>query len=192
MPGAWNTHLHEFPVPMAHHGSFRACREPYWLLQALVRCAIGVEGQEVKPHIKLYCTFTCLPVHLHALFGQSSMHILSMLGVLRVFLHFEAVNNACYVWVNGQQLGYSQDSCLPAEFEVTTVLQPGRNLLSVQVLLCNISQLVSNSLDLLGSWNAAGFVLVNAVCRCCVSAMGVTWRTWITGGSLASTGECSY
>ncbi|EIE18998.1 hypothetical protein COCSUDRAFT_20201 [Coccomyxa subellipsoidea C-169] len=52
----------------------------------------------------------------------------------RVFLHFEAVNNACYVWVNGQQLGYSQDSCLPAEFEVTTVLQPGRNLLSVQVL----------------------------------------------------------
>lgn len=71
------------------------------------------------------------------------MHFVGMLDVEifdfpRVFLHFEAVNNAFYVWVNGQQLGYSQDSCLPAEFEITNVLQPGRNLLTVQVPFCHI------------------------------------------------------
>ncbi|CAL8464023.1 g3558 [Coccomyxa elongata] len=52
----------------------------------------------------------------------------------RIFLHFEAVNNAFYAWLNGTRLGYSQDSCLPAEFEITDVLQPGQNLLTVQVL----------------------------------------------------------
>jgi beta-galactosidase len=52
----------------------------------------------------------------------------------RVFLHFEAINNAAYVHVNGQEVGYSQDSCLPAEFDVTSFLRPGRNLVTVQVL----------------------------------------------------------
>ena len=53
----------------------------------------------------------------------------------RVFLQFDGVNNAFYVWMNGQPVGYSQDSCLPAEFDVTRFLQPGRNLVSVQASL---------------------------------------------------------
>jgi len=52
----------------------------------------------------------------------------------RLYLHFEGINSAAYVWANGQLLGYSQDSCLPAEFEATHVLRPGRNLVTVQVL----------------------------------------------------------
>ena len=51
----------------------------------------------------------------------------------RVFLRFEAVGSAFYCWLNGTWLGYSQDSCLPAEFDVTTALQPGANTLAVQV-----------------------------------------------------------
>ena len=47
-----------------------------------------------------------------------------------------------YAWLNGQLLGYSQDSCLPAEFEVTHLLQPGRNLLSVQVRLLLLKPLM--------------------------------------------------
>ena len=50
----------------------------------------------------------------------------------RLYLHFEGINSAAYVWANGQLLGYSQDSCLPAEFEATHVLRPGRNLVTVQ------------------------------------------------------------
>ena len=56
-----------------------------------------------------------------------------MCGPCRVFLHFGGVNNAFYVWVNGKEVGYSQDSCTPAEFEVTHLLKPGRNLVAVQV-----------------------------------------------------------
>ena len=51
-----------------------------------------------------------------------------------VCLAFEGVNNAFYVHVNGEEIGYSQDSCLPAEFDVTHALAPGRNLVAVQVM----------------------------------------------------------
>ncbi len=51
----------------------------------------------------------------------------------RLYLHLEGINSAAYVWANGRLLGYSQDSCLPAEFEATHVLRPGRNLVTVQV-----------------------------------------------------------
>ncbi|NLC55462.1 MAG: DUF4981 domain-containing protein [Armatimonadetes bacterium] len=51
----------------------------------------------------------------------------------RVFLTFEGVNSAFYVWVNGQQVGYSQGSHMPSEFDISDYLQPGENTLAVQV-----------------------------------------------------------
>ena len=51
----------------------------------------------------------------------------------RVFLLFEAVGSAFHCWINGEFVGYSQDSCLPAEFDVTAVLRPGTNVVAVQV-----------------------------------------------------------
>jgi len=51
-----------------------------------------------------------------------------------VFLHFEGVQGAMYVWVNGREVGYSQDSMTPAEFDVTRYLVEGQNMLAVQVL----------------------------------------------------------
>ncbi len=52
----------------------------------------------------------------------------------QVFLVFEGVDSACVVWMNGWQVGYSQGSHLPAEFNITPYLRPGENLLAVQVL----------------------------------------------------------
>ncbi|GAP07665.1 MAG TPA: glycoside hydrolase family 2 [Anaerolinea thermolimosa] len=52
----------------------------------------------------------------------------------RVFLLFEAVDSAFYVWVNGEMVGYSQDSRLPAEFDVTEFVKQGENQLAVQVM----------------------------------------------------------
>jgi beta-galactosidase len=52
----------------------------------------------------------------------------------RVFVHFAGVNSAFYLWVNGRPVGYSEDSMLPAEFDLTPFLQPGPNLLAAQVL----------------------------------------------------------
>src|SRR5919205_1161422 len=49
------------------------------------------------------------------------------------FLVLHGVNSACYVWVNGQRVGYSEDSRLPAEFDVTKYVRPGENTLAVEV-----------------------------------------------------------
>lgn len=51
----------------------------------------------------------------------------------RIYLQFDGVDSACYVWVNGQQVGYSEDSRTPAVFDVTSLLQPRENLLAVEV-----------------------------------------------------------
>nr|WP_273386391.1 glycoside hydrolase family 2 TIM barrel-domain containing protein [Cohnella zeiphila] len=50
-----------------------------------------------------------------------------------VHLVFEGVDSAFHVWVNGQPAGYSQGSHLPSEFDVTSLLKPGRNVLAVRV-----------------------------------------------------------
>lgn len=52
----------------------------------------------------------------------------------QVFVHFAGVKSAMYVWVNGQQVGYSQDSMTPAEFNITEFLKPGKNLVACQVI----------------------------------------------------------
>ncbi|CAL0328768.1 unnamed protein product [Lupinus luteus] len=55
----------------------------------------------------------------------------------RILLHFEAVDSAFCAWINGHPIGYSQDSRLPAEFEVTDFCHPCgsdlKNVLAVQV-----------------------------------------------------------
>jgi beta-galactosidase len=50
-----------------------------------------------------------------------------------VILHFGGVSSAMYVWINGEQVGYSEDSKTPAEFNITKYLKGGKNLLAVQV-----------------------------------------------------------
>ncbi|MBN1310311.1 MAG: DUF4981 domain-containing protein [Anaerolineae bacterium] len=51
----------------------------------------------------------------------------------RIFITFEGVNSAFYIWVNGELVGYSQGSRCPAEFNVTSYVHTGDNLLAVQV-----------------------------------------------------------
>jgi beta-galactosidase len=51
----------------------------------------------------------------------------------RVFLTFEGVESAFHLWVNGEEVGYSQDSRLPAEFDITRYLHPGTNVLALRV-----------------------------------------------------------
>jgi beta-galactosidase len=50
-----------------------------------------------------------------------------------VFLNFGAVSSAFYVWVNEKLVGYSEDSKVPAEFNITKYLKDGNNSLSVEV-----------------------------------------------------------
>jgi len=50
-----------------------------------------------------------------------------------VFIHFDGVESAFYLWINGKKVGYSQGSRLPAEFEITKSLRRGTNILAAEV-----------------------------------------------------------
>ena len=50
-----------------------------------------------------------------------------------LILHFGGVHSAFYVWINGQQVGYSQNSMSPAEFDITKYVRSGRNKIAVEV-----------------------------------------------------------
>lgn len=51
----------------------------------------------------------------------------------QVFIHFDGVESAFYLWINGKKVGYSQGSRTPAEFNITGYLREGRNVLAVEV-----------------------------------------------------------
>ena len=51
-----------------------------------------------------------------------------------VFLHLGSVTSNVYVWVNGRYVGYSEDSKMEAEFDISRYVKPGqRNLIALQV-----------------------------------------------------------
>ncbi|HUX56873.1 MAG TPA: glycoside hydrolase family 2 TIM barrel-domain containing protein [Bacteroidales bacterium] len=52
---------------------------------------------------------------------------------MSVVIHFGGVTSAFYIWVNGREVGYSQGSCLAAEFDITSFMKPGKNRVAVQV-----------------------------------------------------------
>lgn len=51
----------------------------------------------------------------------------------RVVLRIGAVEAGVHVYVNGKEAGYSQDSFTPAEFEISKLLKPGKNLIALKV-----------------------------------------------------------
>ncbi|UGQ49147.1 glycoside hydrolase family 2 TIM barrel-domain containing protein [Massilia endophytica] len=50
-----------------------------------------------------------------------------------VFLHIGAAGAAYYIWVNGQRVGYSEDSKLPSEFNLTRYVRPGKNVIAIEL-----------------------------------------------------------
>ncbi len=60
----------------------------------------------------------------------------------RVYLHFAGVDSALHLWVNGEEAGFSKGSRLPAEFDITEFVKPGKNQLAARVVrYCDASYL---------------------------------------------------
>ena len=51
----------------------------------------------------------------------------------QILLSFDGVDSSFFLWINGQKVGYSQNSRNVAEFDITPFLRPGRNTLAVEV-----------------------------------------------------------
>jgi len=70
----------------------------------------------------------------------------------RVRIHFAGVQAAFRLWVNGQEIGYSQDSAGPAEFDLSHAIKQGRNAIAVEVYkYCSGSYLEDQDM-----WRLAG------------------------------------
>ncbi|WP_117881557.1 beta-galactosidase small subunit-related protein [Aureibaculum luteum] len=104
VPSNWE--MEGFGYPM-----FRNIGQPYTSTPPLV-------PKEFNPIGSYYRTFT-LPKN-----GKDKQH----------FLHFEGVQSASYVWVNGQEVGYNQGAMEPAEYDITPYLKKGKNSIAVKVL----------------------------------------------------------
>ncbi len=55
-------------------------------------------------------------------------------GDKEVYLHFEGVSGAMYIWVNGEKVGYNEGSKTPAEYAISKYIKKGGNTVAVQVL----------------------------------------------------------
>lgn len=53
---------------------------------------------------------------------------------LQVFFHVGSATSNLKVWVNGKLVGYSEDSKVAAEFDITKYLKKGENLIAMQVM----------------------------------------------------------
>ncbi|BAK80685.1 glycoside hydrolase family 2 TIM barrel-domain containing protein [Candidatus Arthromitus sp. SFB-rat-Yit] len=51
----------------------------------------------------------------------------------KVYISFQGVESCFYLWINGEFVGYSEDSFSPSEFDITDFLVSGKNYISVQV-----------------------------------------------------------
>jgi len=51
-----------------------------------------------------------------------------------IFIHFGAVKSAFYLYINGEKVGYSQGSMTPAEFNITSYVKSGENLVAAEVI----------------------------------------------------------
>jgi beta-galactosidase len=70
----------------------------------------------------------------------------------QTFLVFDGVNSAFFLWVNGQKVGYSQDARLPAEFNITKYLKPGKNMVAAEVYRWNAGSYLEDQ----DTWRMSG------------------------------------
>lgn len=69
----------------------------------------------------------------------------------KTLLHFSGVDNAFYVYLNGKEVGFSKGSRLPAEFDVSDLIEQGENLLAVKVFTYSDATYLENQDMLLAS-----------------------------------------
>ena len=51
----------------------------------------------------------------------------------KTFIRFNGAGHGYYVWVNGQFVGYAEDSYLPSDFDISNFVREGENNVSVQI-----------------------------------------------------------
>jgi len=110
---------------------------------------------------------------------RKSFHIPQIWDGRQIVLRFEGVDSAFHVWVNGHEVGYSQGSRLPSEFDITPCVRPGRNVLAVRVVQWSDGSYMEDQ-DMW--WLSGIFRDVSLFARPNVQIRDFTVRTTLTDG----------
>ncbi len=111
MPSVWQLHGHDYPI-------YLNITYPYW----------GPNGRGEDPQPPTAPT-RYNPVGQY----RRTFTVPRDWTGRRTFLHFEGVKSAHYVWINGELVGYDEDSFTPSEYDITDHLKPGTNQIAVEV-----------------------------------------------------------
>ncbi|MEZ3180965.1 DUF4981 domain-containing protein [Streptomyces pimonensis] len=111
VPSVWQLHGHDFPV-------YLNITYPYW--------GPNGRGEDPRP--------PAAPTRYNPV-GQyrRTFTVPRDWTGRRTFLHFEGVKSAHYVWINGELVGYDEDSYTPSEYDITDHLRSGTNQIAVEV-----------------------------------------------------------
>ncbi|MFG3162730.1 glycoside hydrolase family 2 TIM barrel-domain containing protein [Streptomyces sp. NPDC048232] len=111
VPSVWQLHGHDFPI-------YLNITYPYWGPNGL--------GEDPQP--------PAAPTRYNPV-GQyrRTFTVPRDWTGRRTFLHFEGVKSAHYVWINGELVGYDEDSYTPSEYDITDHLKAGTNQIAVEV-----------------------------------------------------------
>lgn len=61
-----------------------------------------------------------------------------------IILHIGAAKSNLSVWVNGKYVGYGEDSKLPSEFDITSFLKKGKNIITLKVMRWGVANYVED------------------------------------------------
>ncbi|MFC8425629.1 glycoside hydrolase family 2 TIM barrel-domain containing protein [Streptomyces sp. NPDC057236] len=111
VPSVWQLHGHDFPI-------YLNITYPYW----------GPNGRGEDPQPPAAPT-RYNPVGQY----RRTFTVPRDWKGRRTFLHFEGVKSAHYVWINGELVGYDEDSYTPSEYDITDHIGPGTNRIAVEV-----------------------------------------------------------
>lgn len=156
LDGAWQFHLAPNPVtlPAGFSGEafdasgWDAIEVPgHWMLQGYdkpIYCNIKMPIPNTPPGVPAEDN----PTGLY----RRTFDLPAAWAGRRVVLAFGGVESAFYVWVNGALVGFSTDSRLPAEFDVTEFVRPGGNTVVTQVIRWSDGSFVEDQ----DHWRLAG------------------------------------
>ncbi|HIT53610.1 MAG TPA: DUF4981 domain-containing protein [Candidatus Fimivicinus intestinavium] len=122
-----------FASPAFHASGFRTIEVPgSWQLQgygAPQYCNVQYPWESHEDVTPPYAPVETNPVGCYL----KSFMLPAAWAEKRIFLRFEGVEAAFYLYINGTRIGYAENSFSPSEFELTEFLCPGKNLIGVEV-----------------------------------------------------------
>lgn len=135
--GEWRFHLSQNPSERPYYFFMNDYDTRDWEnIKVPANCEM--EGYEYPIYVNVEYPFVTNPPFIQKDYNpvgsyKRSFQIPETWNEKEVYLHFGAAGSAVYVWVNGEKVGYFEDSKTSSEFNITKYLKKDNNTLAVEI-----------------------------------------------------------